>query len=170
MWDLVPWTGMEPGPPTLGAQGLIHWTTTEVPQVLLNWSQSRPSKLKKNIYPCLNHLKEFRWTTWSRNWTITRDNDKSVCWYKKLGGAWEGLFVQNHCLHLAWQTFVYQTFALSTLLWIIFLPFEAPDRSSLLLSSGWHTAAFWEHLTSTWDFYTYKVKFVFLQLTHVMPI
>ena len=33
MWNLVPWPGMEPGPPALGAQSLSHWTTREVPVV-----------------------------------------------------------------------------------------------------------------------------------------
>ena len=32
MWDLVPWSGMEPGPLVLGAQSLSHWTTREVLQ------------------------------------------------------------------------------------------------------------------------------------------
>ena len=31
MWNLVPWPGMEPGPPVLGARSLSHWTTREVP-------------------------------------------------------------------------------------------------------------------------------------------
>ena len=35
MWDLVPWPGIEPGPPALGAQSLSHWTTREVPLTLL---------------------------------------------------------------------------------------------------------------------------------------
>ena len=30
MWDLVPWPGMEPRVPALGAQSLSHWTTREV--------------------------------------------------------------------------------------------------------------------------------------------
>ena len=30
MWDLVSWPGIEPGPPTLGAQSLSHWTTRKV--------------------------------------------------------------------------------------------------------------------------------------------
>ena len=30
MWDLVPWQGIEPGPPALGAQNLSHWITREV--------------------------------------------------------------------------------------------------------------------------------------------
>ena len=29
--DLVPWPGIEPGPPALGAKSLSHWTTREVP-------------------------------------------------------------------------------------------------------------------------------------------
>ena len=35
MWDLVPWLGLEPGPPELGACNLSHWTTKEVPWILL---------------------------------------------------------------------------------------------------------------------------------------
>ena len=31
-WDLVPWPGIEPSPPTLGAQSLSHWTTRDVPR------------------------------------------------------------------------------------------------------------------------------------------
>ena len=30
MWDLVPWPGVEPGPPALGAWRLSHWATREV--------------------------------------------------------------------------------------------------------------------------------------------
>ena len=30
MCDLVPWPGIEPGPPALGAWSLSHWTTREV--------------------------------------------------------------------------------------------------------------------------------------------
>ena len=31
MWDLVPWPGIEPRPPALGAQSLSHWPIREVP-------------------------------------------------------------------------------------------------------------------------------------------
>ena len=41
MWDLVPWPGIKPGPPALGAQSLSHWTSREVPMLLFkakrNW-------------------------------------------------------------------------------------------------------------------------------------
>ena len=30
MWDLVPWPGIEPGLPALGASSLSHWTNREV--------------------------------------------------------------------------------------------------------------------------------------------
>ena len=36
MRDLIPWPGMEPGPPALGAWSLNHWTTREVPQIDFN--------------------------------------------------------------------------------------------------------------------------------------
>ena len=35
MWDLVPWWGIEPRPPALEAQSLSHWTTREVPKLIL---------------------------------------------------------------------------------------------------------------------------------------
>ena len=31
MWDLVPWPGIDPRPPALGARSLSHWITREVP-------------------------------------------------------------------------------------------------------------------------------------------
>ena len=30
IWELVPWPGIKPRPPALGAQSLSHWTTREV--------------------------------------------------------------------------------------------------------------------------------------------
>ena len=36
MWDLVPWPGIEPEAPRLGAQNLSRWTTREVPLKHLN--------------------------------------------------------------------------------------------------------------------------------------
>ena len=36
LWDLVPWSGIEPGPPALGAWSLSHWPTREVP-ILYNF-------------------------------------------------------------------------------------------------------------------------------------
>ena len=32
MWYLIPWLGIEPGPPASRAQSLSHWTTREVPR------------------------------------------------------------------------------------------------------------------------------------------
>ena len=38
MRDLVPWTRIRPGPPSLGAQSLSHWTIRDVPKsLLLKW-------------------------------------------------------------------------------------------------------------------------------------
>ena len=35
MWNLVPWSGKEPGLPALGAWKLSHWTTREVTPMIL---------------------------------------------------------------------------------------------------------------------------------------
>ena len=32
MWDVVPWSGIEPRPPSLGVQSLSRWATREVPE------------------------------------------------------------------------------------------------------------------------------------------
>ena len=32
MWDLVPWSGIKPGPPALKIWSISHWTTREVPE------------------------------------------------------------------------------------------------------------------------------------------
>ena len=37
-WDLIPWPGFEPRPPSLGVQSLSHWTTREVPARTLLFS------------------------------------------------------------------------------------------------------------------------------------
>ena len=56
MWDLVPWPGVEPGSPALGAQSLSRWATRDVP-VLLSFSvcadflpQSRQCDLETDEY------------------------------------------------------------------------------------------------------------------------
>ena len=37
IWDLVPWPGIEPGPPALRTWSLIHCTTREVPLATMFW-------------------------------------------------------------------------------------------------------------------------------------
>ena len=36
IWDLVPWSGIKPGPPALGAWNLSHWTAKEAPKAEFN--------------------------------------------------------------------------------------------------------------------------------------
>ena len=74
MWDLVPWPGIEPGPPALGAWSLNHCTTREVPIFILNES------LIINLYQegclsCCSFGKHsvvngsvILYTTWSSYW------------------------------------------------------------------------------------------------------
>ena len=39
MWDIVPWPGIEPGPAVLGKWSPSHWTTREVPGLLIKWDK-----------------------------------------------------------------------------------------------------------------------------------
>ena len=51
MWDLVPWLGIEPGPPALGAQRIRHQTTREVP------TESLKGKCRRcSFNPCVRKI------------------------------------------------------------------------------------------------------------------
>ena len=58
MWGLVPWPGIEPGPPALRAPSLSHWTTRGVPHVAFQFSRSiisdsfQPHGLQNTRPPC----------------------------------------------------------------------------------------------------------------------
>ena len=52
MWDLVPWPGIEPWPPALGAQSLIHCTTREVLKL-----PSEGSLWESQNYPVISEIK-----------------------------------------------------------------------------------------------------------------
>ena len=54
MWDLVPWPGIEPGTPALGAQSLSHWTTKE--------SESERVKVTQS---CLTLFDPMHYTVWN---------------------------------------------------------------------------------------------------------
>ena len=63
MWNLVPWSGIEPRPPALGAWRLSHWTTMEVPKLgalispsVLILSVSLLVALRKGDSETLSHL------------------------------------------------------------------------------------------------------------------
>ena len=63
MWNLVPQPGLKPGLPALGAWSLSHWTTREVPPLLLRWREgtgfigfiTEKKKLKKFFSNCKNY-------------------------------------------------------------------------------------------------------------------
>ena len=71
MWDLVPWPGIEPRPPALGAQSLIHCATREVPfAAFLNkpfldhpnciWSYSFLQQIYLLVPAFILHLNNYR--------------------------------------------------------------------------------------------------------------
>ena len=62
MWDLVPWSRIEPRPPALEAQSLSHWTTGEVPFFnFLFWKLSAYAKMRRiahwaAVFTQIHHL------------------------------------------------------------------------------------------------------------------
>ena len=103
MWDLIPWPGIEPRPPTLGARSLSHWTTREVPRdaILLAlkmegratswgiWATSRiwkrqgtrfsPRASRKELSPAITSVL----VQWDLCWTFNLQNCKiiNLCYF-----------------------------------------------------------------------------------------
>ena len=75
MWNLIPWSGIEPGPLALGAWSLSHWTTREVPLLPL---------LKASQCNCKNYLwKKIEQKTSGRPaWLMWQD--PSVLWKRHM--------------------------------------------------------------------------------------
>ena len=48
MWDLVPWPGIKPGLPALGARSLISCATREVPCTVCFWNHHLKNKVKND--------------------------------------------------------------------------------------------------------------------------
>ena len=81
MQDLVPWLGIEPWFPALGARSLNHWTTREVPLLLsVTTSEVVPPKISKILSLMLlwggSVLKE-RPLVWEFQWVLELEWDKS---------------------------------------------------------------------------------------------
>ena len=67
MWDLVPWLVIKPGPPTLGARSLSHWTTREVPLGSFLWGLRHKVKVCFVLFfscssVCINFISSARRT------------------------------------------------------------------------------------------------------------
>ena len=56
-WDLVPWLGIKPRPPALGAWSLSHWTTREVHTML---NVNHPIYLLYKVKLCLPSIIPFK--------------------------------------------------------------------------------------------------------------
>ena len=94
-WDLVPWPGIKPGLPTLGAWSLSHWTTGEVPQpsffsqpppILtqggLNLAGTQEHGKTEPLYLRLPHLfMSPAWLrSWAKSWLTAALGDPTMKW------------------------------------------------------------------------------------------
>ena len=64
-WDLVPWSGIKPGPTALGVRSLSHWTTREVPDWILSL---------KNLKMCMTFMET--------NWKCEHQLDSCIVFRK----------------------------------------------------------------------------------------
>ena len=72
MWDLVPWPGIKPGPPAIGA--LNHWTTREVPSCISIHNEQCQQKIRERSY-FLKH----QWDTIQRK-KMSQVGERRVNW------------------------------------------------------------------------------------------
>lgn len=102
-------------------------------------------RLRKSLYLAFNCLKQSRYREPRPERELpperTVRNSGRCGWWGRtgLGSACllRGLSV-SHCLCLARQAFVCQTFTLSIFLWIVFIPSKAPNPHAPLFSSERH--------------------------------
>ena len=79
MWDLVPWPGIEPGPPALGAWSLSHWTTREVlgaftsaqAERLVEIEDSALSSVARGLYQVTQILRCWSHWGWNPSWDFS---------------------------------------------------------------------------------------------------
>ena len=119
MWDLVPWPGIEPWPPALGAWNLSHWTTREVPTLLLLKSDTKHiarslwEKTRVGWFERIA-LKHVYYHMWNRSKFNAWDKALKASalgqpWVMGCGGRWEGVsgwgtHVHPWVIHVnAWQ-------------------------------------------------------------------
>ena len=114
VWHLVPWPGIEPGAPALGAWSLSHWITREVPGLICEWfddkeggqrgrksmalvhSQAGLESCPSFPIACVQpHLKQAHWTFWASflEGRTSVGSETSVRWCALLC---EGEVVKNH--------------------------------------------------------------------------
>ena len=103
LWDLVPWAGMDPKLPALGARSLSHWTTREVPPstslsagppVVLVWTNPRSGIPSYSSLACQQPSAQL---SWSRVTTPKNRHNPSrwrtSCW----------LLSSSLTIHTMWQ-------------------------------------------------------------------
>ena len=104
MWDLVPWPGIEPWSPALGAQSLSHCTTRDVPSKVYFLKDRAGLELTGHIPDNRTHPCElvFQLSHWSgQEWTflpaLRAHGDDVICTTRAQ------VFVTNNIHHLKKQ-------------------------------------------------------------------
>ena len=85
MWELVSRPGIEPGPPTLEAWSLSHWTTREVPE----WGFLTAQLLR--AFGVHYDLPEARFSLWGSQTSLTRGTCFSIEHLTGTSASWNPL-------------------------------------------------------------------------------
>ena len=145
MWDLVPWSGIEPGPPALVAQNLSYWTTRKVPwplfQNITDWDLGLVESWRREMWASAPML--LRWPSHlaslnpsSLTGWMTR-TELQTTWRIKCDKACETL-EEAHDTYLQW---LFQcNNRIEVVLWNFFF-FNKSDLRMLFMPRSW---VFWQ--------------------------
>ena len=92
MWDLVPWPGIEPGPPALGVRSLSHWTTREFPLLFIKRQNHTVIKRSINSWARVLNIK-----ITCINYLIVPVGQKSSCGLAGASGSRSAMRLQLIC-------------------------------------------------------------------------
>ena len=127
MWDLVPWMGIEPRPPALGAQRLSHWTTREVLNCIVLMGKWCCCSVAKSCltfcdpmdcsipgFPVLHYLPEFA-QTHSIESVMPSTHLSFCCPLLRLPSVFTSIriFSSESALHIRWPKYWNFSFSIS---------------------------------------------------------
>ena len=103
MWNLVPWPGIEPGPPALGVRSLSHWTrevltSTSVQPHMVEKNNSKKSFKAPSLIPLVNPT-----FVWANHFPALRRKKGRPFYYllqrssSLLVLPWVGYYPLQHC-------------------------------------------------------------------------
>ena len=95
MWHLVPWPGIEPRPPALGAQNLRHWTTREVLITVFKRLSKAQNVAQPTKFLCVTTVKTVGFSLMHGLEFWMNALPRCISWHSERGAKLEGQYLQG---------------------------------------------------------------------------